>query len=381
MAPMSKRSSSLRAGVRAGADGVEGAAAAGVGATGATASGAAVAGVSGSSFLIISTWGGLRTGAAGFGRAEPGGTGRGEAEPPEEEAGAGGCWLPGPAIDTDQAGISHCKDANPQDLSSPSQRRLELLPAPAAADLAGRRGSTVVWPFGAVEQHGPHLPLGTDALFSDRVLDAVLQRLPAEAPILRLPLQAIGFSPEHRSFAGTLTLSAELVLQLVLEVGRGLARTGFQRLVLFNGHGGQIGLLQVAARQLRDACPELAVLPCFLWSGPEGVWDPIPEPERSQGLHAGLGETSLMLHLASELVGPERPVDGRGGPAIPEGWSLEGAAPCAWLTSDVSSSGVIGDARGASAALGEQLFEALVEGWRRRFLSLLTSDWPAPQSH
>ena len=307
--------------------------------------------------------------------------GRGEAAPPEEEAGAGGCWLPGPAIDTDRAGISHCKDVNPQALPSPTQRRLELLPAPQATAVASEKGSTVVWPFGAVEQHGPHLPLGTDALFAERVLDAVLQELPVEAPILRLPLQAIGFSPEHRSFAGTLTLPAELVLQLVLEVGRGLAQAGFQRLVLFNGHGGQIGLLQVAARQLRDACPDLAVLPCFLWSGPEGVWDSIPEPERSQGLHAGLAETSLMLQLAPELVGPERPVDGQAGPAIPEGWSLEGAAPCAWLISDVSGSGVIGDARGASPELGQHLFKALVAGWRRRFESLLASDWPGPHSH
>lgn len=261
------------------------------------------------------------------------------------------------------------------------QRRLELLPAPVVAALAQQRGSTVVWPFGAVEQHGPHLPLGTDALFADRLLDAVLEPLPEDAPILRMPVQAIGFSPEHRSFAGTLTLPAELVLSLVREVGRGLAQAGFRRLVLFNGHGGQIGLLQVAARELRDACPELAVLPCFLWSGPEGVWNRIPEPERSQGLHAGLAETSLMLHLAPELVGAERPVDGSGGTPIPEGWSLEGEAPCAWLTSDVSKSGVIGDARGAAPELGEELFEALVAGWRRRFLSLLASDWPGPHSH
>ena len=261
------------------------------------------------------------------------------------------------------------------------QRRLELLPAPAAAALARRPGSTVVWPLGAVEQHGPHLPLGTDGLFAERLLEAVLARLPEEAPLLRLPLQPIGFSPEHRSFAGTLTLPPELVLQLVLEVGRGLAEAGFRRLVLFNGHGGQIGLLLVAARQLREACPRLAVLPCFLWSGPEGVWEQIPEPERSEGLHAGLAETSLMLHLAPELVGPERPLDGRSGPAIPEGWSLEGLVPCAWLTADVSRSGVIGDARGANPELGEALFEALVAGWSRRFLSLLNSDWPGPHSH
>lgn len=261
------------------------------------------------------------------------------------------------------------------------QRRLDLLTATAAAQLARRPGSTAVWPFGALEQHGPHLPLGTDTQFAERVLDAVLEALPADAPILRLPAQGIGFSPEHSGFAGTLSLPAELILALVLEVGRGLGQAGFQRLVLFNGHGGQIGLLQAAARQLRLDIPALAVLPCFLWSGPEQVWERIPEPERSRGLHAGLAETSLMLHLAPHVVGPQRPADGDAGPAAPAGWSLEGAAPCAWLTGDVSASGVIGDARGSSQALGEELFEALVAGWQRRFLSLLNSDWPGPHRH
>ncbi|MEB3261664.1 MAG: creatininase family protein [Cyanobacteriota bacterium] len=261
------------------------------------------------------------------------------------------------------------------------ERRLERLSAAATAALARQSGSTVVWPFGAVEQHGPHLPLGTDGLFADLVLDAVLEGLDATSPIVRLPLQALGFSPEHRGFPGTLSLPAALILELVQEVGRGLLDSGFQRLVLFNGHGGQIGLLQVAARQLRDVHPGLAVLPCFLWSGPEQVWTRIPEPERSQGLHAGLAETSLMLHLAPDLVGSDRPVDGFAGQAIPEGWSLEGDVPCAWLTSEVSSSGVIGDSRGADSGLGGALFEALVSGWRRRFAALMDSGWPGPESH
>lgn len=261
------------------------------------------------------------------------------------------------------------------------ERRLERLTAAAAAQLAMQPGSTVVWPFGAVEQHGPHLPLGTDGLFADRVLDAVLDGLPAQAPILRLPLQALGFSPEHRGFSGTLSLPAGLIIDLVQTVGRCLVESGFRRLVLFNGHGGQIGLLQVAARQLRDASPALAVLPCFLWSGPEQVWSRIPEPERSQGLHAGLAETSLMMHLDLDLVGPDRPVDGERGAAIPEGWSLEGEAPCAWITSEVSATGVIGDSREADAGLGGELFDALVTGWRKRFASLLVSDWPGHQSH
>jgi creatinine amidohydrolase len=159
-------------------------------------------------------------------------------------------------------------------------------------------------------------------------------------------------------------------------IGEQLADAGFARLVLFNGHGGQIALLQVAARQLRERRPAMAVLPCFLWSGPSGVAELLPEPERSQGLHAGLAETSLMLHLAPELVGQERPVDGLLQQAPPPGWSLEGAVPEAWLTSDLSRTGVMGDSRAASDDLGATLNDRLVQGWRQLLSDLLNSDWP-----
>lgn len=231
--------------------------------------------------------------------------------------------------------------------------------------------------MGSIEQHGPHLPLGTDALFADRVVDEVIQRLPGDLPIWRLPLQGIGFAPEHRGFPGTLSLRAELLIGLIESVGADLARWGFRRLVLMNGHGGQIGLLEVAARQLRAEHPSMAVLPCFLWRGPEGLSQLIPEPERSQGLHAGLAETSLMLHLAPHLAGSQPQADGLH-PALtpPEGWTWEGQAPTAWLTEDLSRSGVIGDPSEASADLGGRLFARLVEGWEQRLQSLVRSEWP-----
>jgi creatinine amidohydrolase len=271
--------------------------------------------------------------------------------------------------------------ASPQSPGEPRSagaqlRRLDQLRWPEVEAAAARAGSTVIWPLGAVEQHGPQLPIGTDALFADAVLDAVLQRLKPQDPLWRLPLQSFGFSPEHQGFPGTLSLPADLLIAQVVAIGGQLAVAGFKRLVLFNAHGGQIALLQVAARQLRAAHPAMAVLPCFLWSGPEGVADLLPEPERSDGLHAGLAETSLMLRLAPELVGPERPVDGLLTVPAPAGWSLEGAVPEAWLTSDLSRSGVIGDARGAGAELGEALLERLVAGWQLLLERLLSSDWP-----
>jgi creatinine amidohydrolase len=257
------------------------------------------------------------------------------------------------------------------------EKRLELLPWPAVEAAAQREGSTLLWPLGSLEQHGPHLPLATDALFADRVVDALIRSLPADLPIWRLPVQQIGFAPEHKAFPGTFSLRAEELISLVERVGADLAGWGFHRLVLMNAHGGQIGLLDVAARQLRTNHPSLAVLPCFLWRGPETLGSLIPEPERSVGLHAGLAETSLMLHLAPELVGPERQADGlQPASPPPEGWSWEGKAPTAWLTPELSRSGVIGDPSEATAELGGQLFNALVSSWQRRLQALLSSDWP-----
>ncbi|MEB3264717.1 MAG: creatininase family protein [Synechococcus sp.] len=246
---------------------------------------------------------------------------------------------------------------------------------PAVAAAAARPGSTVLWPMGATEQHGPHLPLATDALFADRLADAVLARLPETAPIWRLPVQWLGFSPEHLGFAGTLSLGAEAMIALVCGVGEQLADSGFRRLVLFNAHGGQIALLEVAARELRRRRPQLAVLPTFLWRG-AALAELIPAPERRHGLHAGLAETSLMLHLAPELVGSQRQADGQLAAPPPPGWSLEGAIPTAWLSHDISRSGVIGDPGGADAALGAQLEAALCDGWTRLLEGLLASDWP-----
>ena len=272
---------------------------------------------------------------------------------------------------------------------STNERRFEELSWPRALEAASKEGSTLVWPFGACEQHGPHLPLITDTLFAEKILIEVLKRLPSANPIWMLPSQAIGFSPEHADFPGTISLSAEIILKLVSEIGEQIASMGFTRLVLFNAHGGQIGLLQAVARQLRIKCPSMAVLPCFLWSGVDSLKDLIPVKEVEEGLHAALAETSLMLHMAPGLVGGERPIDGiqdnsldleQTSKSVPKGWSLEGAAPCAWLTEDLSRTGVIGDSRSSNPELGRDIQEALISHWSQLFNALMKSDWPPIKS-
>ena len=257
--------------------------------------------------------------------------------------------------------------------SIPSE--FENLSWPEVKNISKDIRSTIIWPFGAVEQHGPHLPLATDSIFVDEIICEVLKLIPSNKPIKKLPTQYLGFSPEHKGFDGTISLSSKLITLMIKEVGIQLADMGFKRLILINAHGGQISLLNTAARELRSIAPNLSVFPCFLWSGVDGLSRLLPKNEIKNGLHASLAETSLMMALKSELVGEERPCEGIQS-QIPEGWSLEGNAPMAWLTEDLSKSGVIGDSKGSTIELGRSLKTLLVDHWYKLILNLMNSDWP-----
>ncbi len=257
----------------------------------------------------------------------------------------------------------------------PISNKFEYLNWQEVEIISKDKRSTVIWPFGAVEQHGPHLPLATDSIFVDEIISEVFKLFPSDITLKKIPTQYIGFSPEHKGFAGTISLSSNLITSMIKEVGGQLSEMGFKRLIMINGHGGQISLLNTAARELRYFAPEMAVFPCFLWSGVNGLSQLLSKTEVEHGLHASLAETSLMLNLKPELVGNERPHEGIKG-QIPEGWSLEGNAPTAWLTEDLSKSGVIGDSRGANEDLGEELKELLITHWFKLIKNLMQSDWP-----
>ena len=257
--------------------------------------------------------------------------------------------------------------------SIPSE--FEYLSWPEVKNIAQDIRSTIIWPFGAVEQHGPHLPLATDAIFVDEIICEVFKLIPSEVPIKKLPTQYMGFSPEHKGFDGTISLSSNLITSIIKEVGVQLADMGFKRLILLNAHGGQISLLNTAARELRSITPKMFIFPCFLWKGVDGLNEILSKNEIENGLHASLTETSLMMALKSELVGDERPCEGIKS-NIPEGWSLEGNAATAWLTKDLSNSGVIGDSEGSNEELGKSLKLLLVNHWFKLIMNLMKSDWP-----
>lgn len=217
-------------------------------------------------------------------------------------------------------------------------------------------GGLVVLPLGSTEQHGPHLPLATDTLLASYLLDAALALLPAEAPVWRLPTLPYGKSNEHAGFAGTLTLSHHTLAGLLQDLAQGIAEAGFTRLAFFSGHGGNTPTLDVVARDVRASVG----LHCFVID-PSIQFDAVTglsERERALGYHAGQVETSLMLALAPRLVHMERAVTEF--PSLePGSVGLAGLARKAWLTSDISRSGVLGDATLADAAQGERMLREI----------------------
>ncbi|HEY0824848.1 MAG TPA: creatininase family protein, partial [Ramlibacter sp.] len=184
------------------------------------------------------------------------------------------------------------------------------LPSRFWADLATTDFATLdpaatvaVLPLGATEQHGPHLPLAVDQCLVDGIVAQALPQLPADLPVLVLPTQQVGYSPEHADFAGTLTLPVETVMATWVALGEGVARAGVRKLLLFNGHGGQASLLDIVARELRMRC-QLIVYGCSWWNLPLGdaVTGLFPADEHRFGVHGGDMETSLMLALRGASV-------------------------------------------------------------------------------
>ena len=162
-----------------------------------------------------------------------------------------------------------------------------------------------VLPLGAIEAHGPHLPLGVDAMHNADLLGRALRRLPDAVTVLALPPLDFGVSCEHSGFAGTLELSSETAAAAWCDVGACVARAGVRKLVLYNSHGGNHALAEVVARRLRLDHGMLTVLAMNLAQGcmpgsPSA--ELFPDDEVRYGIHGGALETSLMLHLRPELV-------------------------------------------------------------------------------
>jgi creatinine amidohydrolase len=228
-------------------------------------------------------------------------------------------------------------------------------------DIAGARPARwiAVLPLAATEQHGPHLPLGTDVMIAEAYLAQVREILPDKIPATFLPVQPIGVSTEHLAYPGTLSLPAETALKVWIALGESVARAGIKKLVMVSSHGGNSAAMSLVAQELRARHGLLAVTTAWSRFGaPEGMFS---AEELRHGVHGGAVETSIMLarykqHVRTDAIAEFRPAS----IAMEQDYrwlSAHRPAPFAWQTQDLHPSGAVGDARQASADKGELLLE------------------------
>jgi len=235
--------------------------------------------------------------------------------------------------------------------------------APDIADIDPDR-TIAVLPTAAVEQHGPHLPFGTDTFIAEGMLAEVAALCPEDLDVRVLPVQAVGKSNEHLWAPGTLTLNAETALAAWVEIGLGVARAGVRKIAIVNSHGGNLDLVSILARELRVRA-DMRAVKCQ-WGSfghPPGLYT---ERELTYGIHGGDMETSLMLAFRPDLVDMSAARDfassAETGPIPPVGPIALG-----WIARDLNPAGVVGDAAAATAEKGRATARHQAEG----FVSLL----------
>lgn len=214
-----------------------------------------------------------------------------------------------------------------------------------------------VLPVGAVEQHGPHLPVKVDSAISNGIIEEAVRNMAEDFPVLVLPTLSIGKSDEHIDYPGTLTISADTLAQLWFEVAHSAYRAGVRKIVFVNAHGGQPQIMEVVCRRLRIELGMMAV-GCAWYSVTE-MGDLFNKHELKHGIHAGEVETSMMLYLHGDLVDMVHAkhweslsvgLEKKGGMLSPEG-----AVGFGWQAQDLHPSGACGNAAAADTERGEIL--------------------------
>ena len=237
-------------------------------------------------------------------------------------------------------------------------------------------GMVAVVPVGAVEQHGPHLPLGTDSIIVSAFAKRIEQRFGQENyPALFLPLSPYGKSNEHQNYPGTITYSAQTYQNVLMDIGRSCARAGFPKVVFLNAHGGNSEMLAVVTRELRieTGIKAFSIQPSLLPRDRNRMGcEQMTASEIRYGIHGGLVETSAILCERGELVKTELLQD-----ATPtcfdqtEYLDFSGRMAFGWITEDVTKTGAVGNPEHASAQQGERWLTYVTGELYKAFLDIL----------
>ena len=222
-----------------------------------------------------------------------------------------------------------------------------------------------VLPLAAVEQHGPHLPLGVDSMIADHLVKTAATALPEESNALFLPLQRIALSPEHQNFPGSLSGSWKTMGDFLTEIGAGVAKSGIRKLLLITSHGGNLALMDIVGRELRAAHDMLVV--STHWEK-LGLPRKLPDTGTYTDIHGGEAETSIMLAIRPDLVDMSKAQDYASGQSELKAKNKflgfhSSPATISWMAEDLNPLGVVGDASASNAADGQAMIDAMVEGF------------------
>lgn len=235
------------------------------------------------------------------------------------------------------------------------------MPSRAFGDAA--RDWIAVLPIAAIEQHGPHLPVGVDAIIAETLVARTARDLPDALPVTFLPVEEVCKSNEHRAYPGTLTLDWDVVIPAWIQIGESVARSGVRTLVIVTSHGGNVAPMEIVARELRERTGMRVVTT---------AWSRFAPPRDDAGvfidIHAGRSETSWMLAMRPDLVDMDRAADFASAQEdLVDGSGRLGyhmmAANVAWLSGDLNPDGAVGDAASADAGEGARDIEAMVAGF------------------
>ncbi|WP_313691810.1 creatininase family protein [Halorarum halobium] len=229
-------------------------------------------------------------------------------------------------------------------------------------EIAGREGSILVVPLGSVEQHGDHLPVGTDSLLAGEVSNRTADRLVDEVPLLVTPTVWSGLSSHHLPFGGTMTAEFETAHALLEELSTSALDNGFDAMVLINGHGGNTSLVSTVVNTVGRANESAEVLGVTYFELATEAITELRDSDPGGMAHGGEFETSLMLHLFPDLVREEL-ADGTYLDEPYEGGRqdlLVGGPVSVYRGFDAySDSGAIGDPALADREKGAEMFEAV----------------------
>ncbi len=226
-----------------------------------------------------------------------------------------------------------------------------------------QEATIAVLPVAAVEQHGPHLPVGVDAFINEAVIAEAMALMPDS--VLVLPTTQVGKSNEHLAYPGTLTHSAAVLTAMWTELGEAVHRAGIRKFVMLNSHGGQPQIMDIVARDLRVRLGMFAVAANLSGlNSARGLFTPI---EDRHGIHGGSSETSQMLHAQPHLVRHDHRANFAPTTiAIEQQYRFlraEGAAVgFGWQSQDLRAEGACGDATDADAARGAAIIRSKAEG-------------------